>query len=246
MQTFAAAVTGASGGVTWTVNDFPGGDGSVGTIDNSGRYLAPSSVPSPNPVTIRATSVSTPTASGTAAVTVLPLPSITSVSPASFPAGSFTLTVDGADFTAGAVVSLGGTPLSTVFVSANRLTASGTASSAGSFLVVATMSDGTVSNSRPVTVTAPASIAVSVSPAAAMVRVRHSRQFTAAVTGTSNTAVVWTVNGIAGGNTTIGKVSSSGLYSAPRQVPSPATVSVSATSAADPTKTAAATVTVTR
>ena len=113
LQTFAATVTGATGGVTWSVNDVPGGDGSVGTIDTSGRYLAPAAVPNPSAVTVRATSVAVPTASGSAAVTVLPLPSITSVSPSSFPAGPFTLTVNGAGFTSGAVVSFGGTPLPT-------------------------------------------------------------------------------------------------------------------------------------
>ena len=248
MQPFAATVTGATGGVTWTVNDIAGGDGSVGTIDTTGHYLAPSSVPSVNPVSIRATSLSTPTASGTAAVTVLPLPSISSVSPSSFPVGAFTLTVNGTGFAAGAVVSFAGTPLPTTFVSATKLTASGTASSAGTFSVVATMGDGTASNSKPVivTATAPAPIVVSVSPATASVRLRRSRQFTSTVTGTSNTAVVWTVNGIAGGDTTVGKVSASGLYTAPRAVPSPATVTVTATSSADSTKSAAAQVTVTR
>jgi hypothetical protein len=246
MQTFSATVTGASGGVTWSVNDVPGGDGGVGTIDAGGRYLAPSSVPSPNPVTVRATSVAVPTASGSAAVTVLPLPSISSVSPSSFPTGPFTLTVDGAGFTAGAVVSFGGAPLSTSFVSSVRLTAAGTASATGSVPVVATMTDGTVSNSVSVTVTAPAAVGIAISPTSATLRVRQQRQFTATVTGTSNTAVVWKVNGVAGGNTTVGRVSSSGVYTAPRRVPSPAVVSVSATSVADPTKSASAQVTVTK
>ena len=246
MQTFSATVTGAAGGVTWSVSDVPGGDGNVGTIDATGRYLAPSAVPSPNPVTVRATSVAVPTASGSAAVTVLPLPSISSVSPSSFPAGPFTLTVNGAGFTPGAVVSFGGAPLSTSFVSAVRLTATGTASATGAIPVAATMSDGTVSNSVSVSVTAPAVVGITISPTSATVRVRQERQFVATVTGTSNTAVVWKVNGIPAGNKTIGRVSSTGVYTAPRSVPSPATVTLSATSAADPTRSASAQVTITR
>jgi hypothetical protein len=246
MQTFSATVTGATGGVTWSVNDVPGGDGSVGTIDTAGRYLAPASVPASNPVTVRATSVSAPTASGSAAVTVLPLPSITSVSPSSFPAGAFTLTVNGAGFTSGAVVSLGGVPLTTTFVSATKLTATGTVSATGSLTVVATMSDTTASNSASVTVTAPAVVGVTVAPSSATVRLKQSRQFTATVTGTSNTAVTWKVNGVAGGSNTVGRVTSTGLYTAPRRVPSPAAVSVSATSVADPTRSASALVNITR
>jgi hypothetical protein len=78
------------------------------------------------------------------------------------------------------------------------------------------------------------------------VRVKQWRQFTASLTGTANTSVTWKVNGIAGGNNTVGRVSSTGVYTAPRRVPSPATVTVSATSVADATKSASAQVTVTR
>jgi hypothetical protein len=246
LRTFGATVTGATGGVRWSVNDVAGGDGSVGTIDANGRYLAPAGVPSPAVVTVRATSVAVPTASGSATVTVLPLPSITSVSPSSFPTGPFTLTVNGAGFTPGAVVSLGGVPLSTSFVSSTRLTATGTASAAGSVPVAATMTDGTVSNSVSVTVTAPSAVSISVSPTSVTLRFNRFRQFTATVTGTSNTAVVWKVNGITGGSTTLGRITSGGVYTAPRHPPSPATVIVSATSVANPSKTASAQVTVTR
>jgi len=111
---------------------------------------------------------------------------------------------------------------------------------------IATMSDGTVSNPMTVTVTAPAAVSVNISPATATVVLKQTRQFTATVTGTSNTSVVWKVNGVTGGNTTVGRVSSNGLYTAPRRVPAPATVAVSATSVADATKSASAQVTITR
>jgi hypothetical protein len=57
--------------------------------------------------------------------------------------------------------------------------------------------------------------------------------------------VTWQVNGAAGGNTTVGSVSTTGLYTAPAKVPSPAAVSVTAVSVDDPTKSASASVTVT-
>ena len=90
-----------------------------------------------------------------------------------------------------------------------------------------------------------AGVSVSISPTSASVQTGNTQQFTATVTGSSNTAVNWQVNNIAGGNTTVGTVSASGLYTAPATVPSPAAVTVKAISQADTTKSASATVTVT-
>ena len=53
-------------------------------------------------------------------VTILPLPSITSVSPSPVPTGNFTLTVNGAGFIAGSVVSFDGAALATSFVSSTQ------------------------------------------------------------------------------------------------------------------------------
>ncbi len=53
------------------------------------------------------------------------------------------------------------------------------------------------------------------------------------------------MNDVAGGNFTVGSISSTGLYTAPPAVPDPATVSVKVTSSSDPTKFAVATVTIT-
>ncbi len=62
---------------------------------------------------------------------------------------------------------------------------------------------------------------------------------------TTDTAVTWAVNGIAGGNATVGTISSSGAYTAPASVPNPATVTVTATSVADATVVASTNLTVT-
>jgi hypothetical protein len=108
------------------------------------------------------------------------------------------------------------------------------------------MPDGTASVAVFTSITAAAPIMVSVSPAAASVRVKQTRQFTASVDGTSNTAVTWNVNGISGGSNATGTISTTGLYKAPSTVPRQGTVTVSATSVADPTKTGAASVTITK
>jgi len=92
----------------------------------------------------------------------------------------------------------------------------------------------------------PPPVSISISPTSASVRVGNTRQFTATVTNTTNTGVTWKVNGVAGGSATTGTISASGLYKAPSAVPSPATVTVTAVSAADPTKAASAGVTITR
>ncbi len=75
-------------------------------------------------------------------------------------------------------------------------------------------------------------VSVNVTPASAAVRTGTSQQFSAAVTGTPNRAVTWDVNGVAGGNSTVGAISSTGLYTAPSSLPSPISVTVHANSTA--------------
>jgi hypothetical protein len=56
--------------VTWSVNNIPGGNSTVGTISSDGSYTAPSNVPTPATVTITATSSADSTVSATASVTI--------------------------------------------------------------------------------------------------------------------------------------------------------------------------------
>jgi hypothetical protein len=86
----------------------------------------------------------------------------------------------------------------------------------------------------------PTQVSVMVAPSAATVVVGQMQPFTATVSGTTNTAVTWSLTG----GPTHGTISSSGAYTAPVAVPSPAIVTVTATSQADTTKSASATVTV--
>lgn len=92
-------------------------------------------------------------------------------------------------------------------------------------------------------------IAITVSPATASVPSGGAQVFTASISGTTNTGVTWSVNGIAGGNSTIGTIAGTGAatatYTAPSAPPSPATVTVAATSAEDTSKSASASVTIT-
>lgn len=89
----------------------------------------------------------------------------------------------------------------------------------------------------------PPSVAVAISPTTATLFTTQTQQFTATVTNTTNTAVNWEVAGVVGGNpTTTGTITTAGLYTPPTVVPTPATVSVTAVSQADTTKSASAAV----
>jgi hypothetical protein len=134
-QPFAA--TGSSNmSVTWQVNGLTGGATATGEISASGVYTAPAAVPNPNSVTVQAVSMADSSAAGQSAVTLEnPIPVLASISPMSVPAGAFAITVTGSNFVGGAQVELAGAPLTTTFVSATQLHATGTAAMAGMFAV---------------------------------------------------------------------------------------------------------------
>ncbi len=102
----------------------------------------------------------------------------------------------------------------------------------------------TPASTAPAAPAAPA-VAVSISPVLSSLTVGAQQQFTATVQNASDTAVTWEINGIAGGNSTVGTISSSGLYTAPTSVPNPAAVTVTAIAQADPSASASTTLTVT-
>jgi Bacterial Ig-like domain (group 2) len=119
------------------------------------------------------------------------------------------------------------------------ISASGLATSVGTGSTTISASIGSQSGMASLAV-GPA-VSVSVTPGSASIAVSQTQQFTASVANSSNTAVTWSVDGVAGGSTTVGTLSSSGLYQAP--VVS-GTHQVTATSQQDPTKSAQASVTV--
>jgi uncharacterized repeat protein (TIGR03803 family) len=179
-----------------------------------------------------------------------PVPTITQLSPATLPAAAApqTLTINGTGFLSSSTVTMNGIAHSPAFVSASQLTISLTASdlaTAGSFPVIVTnpAPGGGPSNSVSFVVTAQ-TVSVTVSPLTAQVVVNGSQQFAATVANTSNTAVTWSVNGVVGGNSTVGTISSNGLYTAPAGVPDPATLTVTATSQAVTTVSGSAQITV--
>lgn len=58
----------------------------------------------------------------------------------------------------------------------------------------------------------PPAVGIRINPASASIPAAGTQQFTATVTGTSHTALTWSVNGDEGGSSLFGKISNSGPY----------------------------------
>src|SRR5713101_1873663 len=62
-------------------------------------------------------------------------------------------------------------------------------------------------------------VTVTISPATATVQIGSSSPLSAQVAGTKIKTVSWSVNGMAGGNATVGTINNSGRYMAPANPP---------------------------
>lgn len=264
-QQFQAIVTGsADTNVTWEVNGVAGGNATVGTIAATGIYSAPSVLPSPSNVRINAVSEADPQRSGSANVNLESNIAISvSLSPttASVPAGGaqvFTASVSGTTNTGVTWsvngISGGNSTIGTV-AGTGAATATYTAPSAppspAAVTVAATsVEDTSKSGSASVTISCGASNAIS--PSSASVALNQTRSFSASFCLAVGQSITWDVNGIAGGNSTLGTITTSGpgfaLYTAPAGLPSSNPMTVHAVVNPQPSggpESAAATVTVT-
>jgi hypothetical protein len=139
---------------------------------------------------------------------------------------AFTATLTGTSNTAVTWIAAGGT-----ITSGGVFTAGG---SAGAFTVKATsVADPTKSATATVTVQAVPTVSVTIAPGSANLQPGQTQQFTANVTGNTNTAVTWTATG--------GTISTAGLFTAGTAAGS---FIVKATSVADTTKSATASVSI--
>jgi len=229
-QQFSATVTGSTNtAVTWSVTG-------AGTVSTAGLYTAPATVASTTTATVKATSVADTTKSASATITINPVSVAISPTTVSLGGGGtqqFTATVTNGGGT-GVTWSLTG--LGTVSTS-GLYTAPATVSATSTATVTATSTkDATKSAAATVALNPPAAISVAVSPTSASLGGGGTQQFTATVTGTSNTAVTWSLTGA-------GILSTSGLYTAPATISSISTATVKATSVADTTKSTSAIIT---
>jgi hypothetical protein len=248
----SATVTGSTNtAVLWTVSGAGCSGTGCGTITSGGLYTAPASLPTPASVAVKATAVSDPSASATATVTLVAGSSV-SVSPSSAqvkPGAQLQFTATSNGSSALFVWSISGSGCSGSgcgSISSNGLyTAPTHAPNPPIVAVTATLlSDPTKSGSATVTISSGTAVGISISPTSVQIGTGGHQQFTVTVTGTSNTAVTWTITGSGCAETTCGTVNSAGLYTAPAVPPSPPFFSITATSVADPGKSATASVTV--
>jgi hypothetical protein len=224
MQTFTAMVNATNMAVTWTVQEGAAG----GSITNLGVYTAPQT---PGTYHVIATSVADMTKSGTATITVPPISVTVAPNPATVFQGSmqtFTATVTAINTAVTwAVQEAGGGSITSAGVyTAPAIT--------GTYHVIATSVADTTKNGSA-TITVPP-VAISIFPTSDTLGPSGLRTFVASVTGAANAAVTWTITEGAAGGTVV-----NGSYTAPT---AQGTFHVVATSVADTTKSATATVTV--
>ncbi|HEY1342942.1 MAG TPA: Ig-like domain-containing protein, partial [Bryobacteraceae bacterium] len=85
-QQFTATISGGSGGFTWSISP------QVGIIDaNTGFYLAPNAIPTTQKITVTATSISDPTKSDTATITLSATIAVGDAAPSDYLAYQFSL-----------------------------------------------------------------------------------------------------------------------------------------------------------
>lgn len=265
---FTAGVTGVTNtAVQWSVNGVFGGNSTVGTIDSSGLYTAPLAIPVPSTVTVTAASLVQPSASSSSSVTIVAPTAPVSLTPNSTSvwAGStvpFTATVTGAtNFTVQWLVngtSGGNSTLGTICnatpaapcATSELYTAPAMAPSPATVTVTATVFT-LVNGQSQAYGTASASVTLvpptvqSIGPVDSSLLTAATSQYTANLIPANSVDVKWWVNGVVGGSSTVGTISSSGLYLAPSSVPNPPTVVVSVTGQGNTSDIASTTLTVT-
>jgi hypothetical protein len=234
-QQFTATVADSTNtAVTWTISP----DG-AGTISETGLYTAPATIPAQQTVTVTATSQADRSKSGTSTINLMASVSV-SVTPQSATlyggqSQQFATTVAN---TTNTDVTWNISPAGAGTISSGGLyTAPATIAAQQTVAVTATSeADSGKSGTGIVSLRAP--VSVSVTPRSATLYGGQSQQLTATVANTTNTAVTWAINPVGEGT-----ISAGGLYTAPATIAAQETVTVTATSQSDSSKSSTAIVT---
>ncbi len=245
---FTATIQGTTNHqVEWSISP------NLGSIVN-GVYRAPSSVWYDAQVTISATSLADLTKTATATVTVgqpvstAPPPPTQTVSISVAPGSTALIGGQSAQFTAAVLgtsntgVRWSLTPNIGSIVNGLYTAPANVPSQQAVVVTAVSMANTTKSAAASITLVAtppPQTVSINVSPASVSVDGGQSATFKATVSGTSNTAVTWSLS------PQVGSINN-GVYQAPAIVGTPQTVTITATSAADPTKTDTSTVSLTQ
>ncbi|HET6142285.1 MAG TPA: hypothetical protein VFE02_02170 [Candidatus Acidoferrales bacterium] len=270
-QNFQAMVTGAADTtVTWDVNGVVGGNATVGSIlnsqisPNSTTYTSPQILPAGGIVTVRARSNASPGSSASASVTLISSITLALNPTTSFVAvgdrQTFSLQISGtANQTATWTVNgiSGGSPaIGRICVTGSNPCQAALSSGLGSVDYVApegmpspnpvvitatSQVDSTKSASSSITILP--HVSVSIQPGNITLANTEPIRFIAVVTGSLDQQVIWRISGSACGiPANCGSIDATGLYTAPPSVPSPALISVIATSTEDTSQSGFATV----
>ena len=219
----------------------------VGSLVN-GVYTAPKSINYESQVTVSATSMANPTVTATATVLLtqpISIPTLSNVS-ISISQGTTTLAAgQSAQFTAlvqgTASTGVLWTLMPNVGTVVNGLYTAPASITQQETIMLTASSAADPSKTAQVSLilkpaAAPPVVSISLSPSNITIDGGQSTTFMPTVTGTSNTAVTWSLN------PSIGTITN-GVYAAPAIIASQQTVTVTAKSTADSTKTASATLT---
>ena len=256
------------------VNGVTGGNAALGTIvtapgdPDAATYTAPVAVPAGNPLTLRARSNADPNMAATASITLTAGVAV-SLAPSSATLSignrqTFTAQVSnsassqvswqvngiaGGNAAVGQVCVVGSNPCqivtSAVAGSVDYLAPSPVPSPNPVTLRVTSQDDTTKNASSSITILP--HVVVSISPPSVTLPPGASQNFVAAVAGTSDQQVTWSISGTACGaaGSPCGTIDATGLYQAPAVAPVPNMLSVTATSSDDTSRTASAAVTIT-
>lgn len=232
-QLFTADVSGTTNtAVTWSVSGLGCSGTACGIISDTGVYTAPATMPSDATVKVKATSKANTSKSGTATITLFS-PIAVSVSPQAaelYPGGTqqFKATVTGSTVTTVTWSITGGGCSGTgcgTISSTGLYTAPAVAPNPDTVTVRAkSTADPSASGTAAVTLLMPTG--VTISPKSAVILSGQKFQFHDTVTGTTDTAVIWSVKGSSCSGTACGTISSTGLYSSPASLPAPLDVTV--------------------
>ncbi len=252
-QTFHTATTGLTNpAVTWKViSTAATSTGNPGTVTSAGVYTAPSVLPVPNTVTVQA-SVATTTGSAiiaSAAVTLQnPIPVLSSLTPSSVNNGlPYAVKLTGSGFLPASQVLFNGQPATGAhYISATEIDLAGTSTAAaGTKLAITVVNpDPGTKTSSALNLSVLAPISVTVSPSGQTLRLGHPLTFSAHVSNAATVAdqaVTWQVNAKTGGSSVTGTIDATGVYTPPALLPASPAVTITAVSAADPTKSASVT-----
>ena len=228
-QQLAATVSNAANmSVTWSISP------AVGSISPGGIYTAPSALASLTTITATATSVVDPTKAGSATITVDPTPVIITPYAVSLYASGTQQYTTQAQGTANQAIVWSVNPSVGTISTSGLYTAPASVTSQQSITVTAYSSGLGKYNTARVTLLPP--VKVNLYTGYFVDTVNQTSQFSAQVLNTSNTAVTWSISPSAG------TVSVTGLYTAPSAITAQQTITFTATSVADPTKSASGSV----